>query len=583
MQKKKENHFDYRYFALHIGIAVFYLLFFYVICESSFSADDIFNANAAACNYIEGDSVWKLTLRQWTTWFSHGRFYPFSNYTYLLFASIPNRYCYKMLILVTVYINSLLMSKCVEKITGSKASGLMTMLLFPFSLQLTPRFDGPLYCFHMLIQVVMLGSEISLLTVFKYLDTKELKKHAYWYLILGAFAYMIALGTYEIAFIMAAFLGLGTWSYTRSVKKSLKVLLPNIIVYIIMLGLNLLFRLKSSQVSYDGISVILKPKAVITTFFKQLYSTFPFSGFFADRFNGQPWSKRTWLAELGWQDIIMIIIFTILTYIIIKRIIAEKDKIKSINFTLFMGLSLMVFPSLIMAFMAKYQTELYWGRGHLSNYVQNFGLCLVLLSIVLVIQIKGNKILRNVFTGLFIILGIPFLLGQEMEARIDVEFRYLHYGYCRDTVLMAATHGIFDEIETNDILFGTSNYIYDNNQTKSFYTFAAKKEIQAFEKAQIIPMLTEEFGSQTTYDLTNTSQEYFAVTTYADSVGGYVFIGKIHSINICEDGSSYSNIYIINPNLYITGAPTFNLNDWKIIEQGKDGCLYTYEGILELP
>ncbi len=573
----------YQYIILHLGMAFFYLLFFYVICESSYSADDIFNANAPACNYIEGNSVWKLTIQQWEIWFNNGRFYPFSNYTYLLFSILPNRFCYKLLILISVYINSLLMSKCIEKITGSKSAGLLAMLLFPFSLQLTPRYDGPLYCYHMLIQVVMLGSEIAMLTVFRYWDQKDSKKHCYWYLIVGALAYTIALGTYEVAFIMAAFLGLGAWAYTGSVKNSLKALVPNIVAFTVMLCLNIVFRIRPTQATYDGTSINFQPKAVFITFAKQLYSTFPYSGFIDERYNQIPWSMPDWLKELRIQDIFMILVFIVLTWIIMQDLIQNIGKIQALHYIVFMGISLMVFPSILISLMTKYQNELWFGRGHISNYIQNFGFMLVLLSIVILILQRANKRLQTGFTIVCITLGIPFLLGQQMEARTDVEYRYLLFGYCRDIVYQACDHRIFEDIESQDIVFCTSDYIYDSADTKSFYTNAAKKEIQAMGKAQIMPILTEHFGLQATYELWNTEQEYYATTMVADANGSYMLLGQIHTIEVTEDGSSYTTIMVEDPKLFSTGQPTIDLKGWTVLNQTKEGTMYTYSGLYVLP
>ena len=190
------------FWALNIGIFIFYLIYFFIICQSSYSADDLFNANAKAVDYMQGDSVLKLTIRQMKIWMDVGRFFPFSNYVYLLFAYVvPTRFSYKLLILLTVYLNNLLFAKCIGKITKSKEIGFMTMMLFPMCIQLTCDFDSALYCFHMLMQLVLMWSTISLLLVLKYLDKIQngVKRIGnYWYLIASAFSLCLAVGTYEV-------------------------------------------------------------------------------------------------------------------------------------------------------------------------------------------------------------------------------------------------------------------------------------------------------------------------------------------------------------------------------------------------
>lgn len=120
------------YKIIHILLAAFYVMFFFVIIQSSLAADDILNANAAACNYIPDDSVWKLTIRQWLIWFERGRFFPFSNYVYLLFAAMPSIKCYKLFLLILVYINSLLMGKCTEKLFHNKGCWNINNVNIPF-------------------------------------------------------------------------------------------------------------------------------------------------------------------------------------------------------------------------------------------------------------------------------------------------------------------------------------------------------------------------------------------------------------------------------------------------------------------
>ena len=77
-----------------LGIIVFWVLYYWVVIQSSYTADDRLNATVAGVNYMN-DSVWALTGRQFGEWIRAGRFFPFANYTYLLFAYIPSRACYK--------------------------------------------------------------------------------------------------------------------------------------------------------------------------------------------------------------------------------------------------------------------------------------------------------------------------------------------------------------------------------------------------------------------------------------------------------------------------------------------------------
>ncbi len=567
---------------INIGLVLFYVLYFFVILQSCYSADDLFNANAAATNYMEGDSVWKLTVRQWKLWLSSGRFYPFSNYTYLLFAALPNRFVYKSLILISVYVNSLLMSKCIRKITGSETVGYLLMLIFPFALQLSSCDDNAYYCFQMLPQVVMFMCELSMLATFAYIDKKEEKRSAGIFAILAALTLMIALGTYEVAFIMAAFIGLGTWCYTGSVKKSLKILIPDIVVYIFMLIMNVLVRIfANSDAAYDGTSVNLSLKAIAVTFLKQVYATFPLARFIRDVVTGERGSMREMLASLSIRDIVMVALFVVLLAVFIRLIERERFRSTSNVFVFFTGLSLLVFPALLISFMQKYQEELYWGFGQISSYIQNFGLALILLSIYMLIIMRTSDRGRNIALTVTIIIAIPLMLLQQMNARVDVAYKYSIYGYCRDTALAAAKDGVLDDVGTGDYLFGTSDYIFDLMETKSFYTFAAKREIEGIESTATAATLANNLGAGSRYDLTNVNDNYFAAYTYADASGGYTLVGKVDSVTL-SGSDTVDDMILSNINVYITGDTTFDTSGWTLVNQTTTAAMYSYTGSMRL-
>ncbi len=578
---KKCNDSKYIYWGLHVIVAIFYVLYFFVILQSCFSADDIFNSNAAGCNYIPNDSVWKLTVRQWGVWFSTGRFFPFSNYVYILFAVTGNVFNYKLFLMVLVYINSILMGRILYKMTQNRAVEFLVMMLFPVSIQLTPIYDGPLYCYHGLMQIVLLGSEIAVLCVFKYCDNvAEKNKKSVWLLILGAFCYMIALGTYEVAFIMAAFIGLCTWCYTKSVKKSLKVLIPHIIVYIFMLVMNVVMRMYFAGSSYNGTTINLDIEVVGVTFFKQLVSTFPFAGLIYSINAGGEWDVKLWLDNLNFTDIFMVILFITIMVIVVINIKKKDISLRSLVFLLFTGLSLMIFPSLLIAVTEKYQQELIWGKGHLVNYIQNFGLAILVTSLIVIVLRKCNKVCSIIFTSLLLIIYVPVLIGQQAQARVDLEIVYNVYGYKRDIALNAVKDGVLDEVGSDDKLFGYSSSIFDNAETRQFYTFASKRYIQGFEANQFVGYLKESYGVKEFYD--NIDNVYVA-DTFANKNGAYTIVGKCYGVAMDISQEVCSNIYVVNPRIYVSGVVPFDYSEWSEIKVTENGTLYEYDGVIEMP
>ena len=565
------------FWALNIGIFTFYLIYFFVICQSSYSADDLFNANAKAVDYMQGDSVLKLTMRQMKIWMDVGRFFPFSNYVYLLFAYVvPTRFSYKLLIVLTVYLNNLLFAKCIGKITKSKEISYITMMLFPMCIQLTSDFDSALYCFHMLMQLVLMWSTISLLFIFRYLDKieKGVKKIGnYWYLIASALSLCLAVGTYEVGYIMAAFIGLGVWAYTGKIGKALKVLIPDIIAYILMLYGNYWFRTNAATIGYDGISINFDIEKIVLTFVKQCYSTIPFANLIAARIQNAGYSTKILLSKFRVRDIVMIILYLaiiITVYILINK---KLKDIKNLKFVFFTGCALYVFPGLLISFVGRYQ-DMYWGEGHLSNYIQSFGLLLILITIIIKIFRNSKPNVKRVMAIILVCISVGVLLGQQMEARASVEYRYQIYGYPRDNVTAACKMGLMDDVEQSNIVFATSGYIFDQIDTSGLYTVAAKRHIQVMSHGQIVSILNEKYGLKSLYQLDNESENIYAVTSYAEADYGYAIVGRCTKVVLDKAEVNAISIIVESPLIYINNRESIDTSKWELIKQDGNESIY---------
>ena len=571
------------FWALNIGIFIFYFIYFFVICQSSYSADDLFNANAKAVDYMQGDSVLNLTFRQMKIWMDVGRFFPFSNYVYLLFAYVvPTRFSYKFLIFLTVYLNNLLFAKCIGKITKSKEISLLTMMLFPMCIQLTCDFDSALYCFHMLMELVIMWSTISLLFVFQYLDKieKGVKKiRNYWYLIASALSLCLAVGTYEVGYIMAAFIGLGVWAYTGKIGKTLKVLIPDIIVYLAMLYGNYWFRTNATTIGYDGIAINFNLKKIGLAFLKQCYSTIPFANLAAAKMHNAGYSIRTLLSGFRVRDIFMVILYLaimITVYILINKKI--KD-IKNLKFVFFLGCALFVFPGILISFVIRYQ-NMSWGEGHLSNYIQSFGLLLILVTIIIK-MLRGQKKqkTKNIIIITLVCLSSVVLLGQQMDARASVEYRYQIYGYPRDNVTAACKMGLLDDVEQKNLVFTASGYIFDQIDTSGLYTVAAKRHIQAISHNQIISILTEKYGEKSIYQLEDKAETFYAVTSYAEADYGYAIAGKCTKVVLDKDEKNVISLIVESPLIYINNRYNIDTSKWELIKQNGNESIYRMNNI----
>lgn len=549
-----------KFYIFHGIIFLFYMLFFYVIAESGYSADDMFNSNALGLAYISGDSVWELTKRGCINWMKAGRFFPFSDYVYLMFYFIPSRVVYKLLIILSIYINSLLFAKCVEKISRSKAAGMFTMVFLPMCLQLTGEFDSAFYCFHMLVQFTFIWTLLSLLCVMKYIDKcreKDEEKKAssrYAYLILSGVFLFIALGTYEVAFVLVAFVGLAAWAYAGGFVKACKVLIPDFIAYGLACIINLVLRMNVSDVGYNGIAINLDPTVVFRTFMKQIYSTLPLSRFiYRSLYIEPPYSKSDLIGNLRWTDAVMVVLFIIAFLFLAKAMYKNITDVKNYIYMILGGISLMVFPALLIAITQKYQTILDWGMSHISSYVQSFGLVIICMSLYALIMKKLSKTVVRIVTVIVIVISIPVMLLQEMESRTSVFYKNQLTRYQVENIEKAGKTGVFDQIEPEDQAFGLSLHIYDLQDSKVFYSRYAKREINLV-------------GGDYIYDMIKTwepdhadKNDIYTVQSQADMLEGYVVVSHISDFKVNQADASYS-FYADSVRLYTDYSTDFEVS-----------------------
>lgn len=553
---------DY-YLIMHLALICYYALTFWVICSSAFAADDMLNANARAMDYIPGDSVLKLTWRQFFVWFEKGRLFPFANYCYILFAYVPSRFAYKFLIVVSIYLNNLLFGKCVKKISSSKALELIAICIFPVCIQLTAEFDGSLYCYQMLVQSTLMWMLASTLCVIKYIDKKREdtnNKSSIWYLVAGSFFLLVSLGTYETAFLLVAFMGIAIWAYTGNFKKTIVVLIPNIITYIIMVIANILMRIYMPS-TYGGTEASFDPQYMLSGYLKQLYSTFPLARYLhlADEKGSMLYTKDQIFEAYRWYDLLTVITFAVIILFLSDKLLKRKEKIKNVPFLLTSGMSLMLLPPILIAVSARYQKQLDWGTAHISGYVQSFGLALIVISLFIILLRRASVKVGKIVIGLFVMICIPIILFQEVDARISVEGKWNWFQYPRDNVISAAKMGIFDEIGETDILLPLSDHYFEFAEPDLFYTFAAKKQIHVEVKSSIISKLDSKTINETKYDLKKSDKKYYGIVSAADVGRGYVILGSCVNV-ISDDNKNLVSVNVDSALVYVKSFESFTLS-----------------------
>lgn len=550
-----------------LGIIVFWGLYYWVVIQSSYTADDRLNATVAGVNYMN-DSVWALTGRQFGEWIRAGRFFPFANYTYLLFAYIPSRACYKALLIGSLFLGSLLLAQVVIKVSGSREFGDILMMVIPLCMQLTGEFGSALYCYQMLVQLTWIWICLSLLSALKVADIDRRKeadrKKRIGYKVVGGLTLILALGTYEVAFVLAVFAFVVVWAYTGNIKHTLRTLIPQFIGFSMILMVNIGLRLGVRGTGYTGITIHFSIHDVVVTFLKQLWSTIPLARFCSRTLlYGVPYGKWDLLRHLKWTDILLIGIMVSLLLYMNNRLFAQAQKVKKKQWILIIGLLIMLLPPILISISAKYQTVLDWGIGHITTLIQSLGLAVTILTGILLVTKNKPRIGHGIIVGL-IILNIPIVLMQEMEARTSVDIENLYYRYPYENIQNAGNMGIFDVVDQQEPVVLMSDYYFDREAVDTFYALAAKKKLN---------ILNQQTAEAERPDIA------WYVWSYADQTNGCVVLGqdgqldgeqKVQKIYLYINDGDVDNVAYIKEGEW----QTLDLTTQKKVKEAEEGVIY---------
>lgn len=595
---------QFRNIAIYIAIFLFYVLYFGMICNSGLSADDMWNSNIQAARYLGGLSAWEVMWNQMITWLKLGRVFPFSNYAAILFAIIPSVPVYKACIVGMIFINALLCGSCVNAITKSKHMQWLFLIIFPLFLQLTPEFDSGLYCYHMLIQMVVLWCFLSLRCLLRYMDCD--KKI---YAVGSAVFFFLALGTYEVAFIFIFALLWVAGTMGNNWKSALKTCLPVLFVFTGMGLANLAARLFLQESVYQGISVHFSLKAILITFLKQCSTCFPIGRYICSGLkycnpysDVYPYSLTGILSQIKIWDVLAVFVF-LMIYVIAAGYLKSKapdfEKQKHTSETadgsgmkrewiiIGLGLILFLFPGMLIAVSAKYQQILGWCSGHLPAYMQSVGLAITITGIYG--WLKNN--LRKTWGKQLLLWGCPgiaivIIVLNLISGRTGIEYMNRYRKYPQENITAAAEAGYFDEIagDSSRILFGTTAYIYDQSCTGEFYSKLTNSHIYAVTRQEMVNWCIDKYGARKECRLEDwQEQEYYGIFNMAERDSGAIIMGKCIQVELNESGTDFRHVWIENPRVFLQGRDTTSIpEEWNVLKLGEGYGIYTLEGMYDV-
>lgn len=534
------------------GLLLLGLLFiYYVVCfaitlESGYSGDDVLNSSTHGIVY-KNVSITDFTITVIKHWLSQGRVFPFGLYFYGFYSVVTSRVIYKFIIIVSVYLNCVLFGQYLKKMTGSERIKQYAMLLLPILIQLSAEYYSALFAFHMLMQLLLMWLLLTLLLLMKSIEKGKL------YLsIISAGFLLVALGTYEIAFIYILFIFLTVYTYHHNVKSTLKSMIPQLVVYGLMLLVNAYFRLTMSRSGYAGITFNLDISAIGITYLKQCSSVFPLGRYFATYGRpGYPYTLSELLAGVTLSDGVLIGLFLVIS-LLMTRWTKNESPLKNMGVMALIGVLLFALPGMLIAVSVKYQNELVWGLGHLPSYIQSYGLlvlCTLLVYGISRIKRGGIRIPLKI-CGMLVVVYL--ICVNQQVGRISVEGLNVYFRWPRENVENAVAKGILGEVKSDDLLIGTTNYLFDIGEGDKFYSNVARKDIHEVPEALYCSEIAggKKEGKSSSISLQG---KKYAIISYAEKKFGYVVAGECVEWQLDKSKTRLSQVAVINPQIYLQG------------------------------
>jgi hypothetical protein len=546
-----------------IYILLFTFLFLTPIVKCGFISDDgIYYFLRGYINYSGNDAnIINITYNNIVSWITRGRFFPFAAYALPLMYILVNNLLYKTAIIIMICINVGMFGSFVEVLTGSKRVKLILMLYVSLFFQIIAVYHSPFLSFSLFMQIMFAILMLILINLQKYFISNS-KKH----ITLSIIFFSVGLMTYELGFsyigIVILLILFNTKNILQTIKLSIIYFIPLVLVGII----NIIIKMRYA-IGYEGVAVKLAPLNILKTILKQCYAAFPLSNYIAARNNGILKNDLISIVmNITAQDVLITVMFLIISYSIIKNTDEISLKINNIYFFLF-GLAFYICPGVLSSLTQKYQSELYYGVAHISVYIQYFGLLLLFLWLYVFLyyklgSIKYKYLLNWVKYISLIVVTIVILLNQQ-NARLYIDNANSYWKYPKEAVQNALELDILSDLSDEDTLSVLTPYAWESNE---FYSEFARKKINYIPIETLvhneIVKSNNLNGLETLYP-----DKAYVIRYYGNKEEQKAFLGKVQSIYVNSETNDIINIIV---------------SDLKTLTNNKNNSYLLYQSIDDL-
>lgn len=242
----------------------------------------------------------------------------------------------------------------------------------------------------------------------KFIDTNQKK-----YNILSFFLYFLSLLIIEIAYITPFLLFLVTYHKTKNIFKSLYLNRSIFITTLLFISVSLYLKSQMHfKMHYIGLQTNFDLFPIIKTYIIQTFSSLPLIYLYKQKLILPNILSQIKIHGVYLFTFLFVISFTLFQTLKTKSVQSKKD----LYMPILLGLTLWLFPPIFISISAKYQNELYLGRGYIPLYIQNFGLATVFYCIFSSIS---NNVLKKgilIIACIIIFINLSYNFHQIEEA-----------------------------------------------------------------------------------------------------------------------------------------------------------------------
>jgi hypothetical protein len=347
------------------------------------------------------------------------------------FHAFPTLAAYKAYLLAAVALNLLLFARLVRRLTGSAATGAVSVLtvaaLFQFRI-----FDDPILAYHGFMQFVVLGLLLSLLAQDRYLTGAS----RLW-LAAAVLAYLAVLLTYEVTyplFLMHAALAVARG---RRWKSAALTALPFAGTALACAALSVILRTLADSPINSPYQPNLDVLAWARTFGRQLFAALPLSYFLRHPHGALPHV----ITLLRSFPLLPPGAAFLLALVGLSRLRHEPVAERTVSGPglVLLGLLLWALPGLLICLSPKYQALIVPGVGYLPVYAQYYGVGLLAAAGVRW-AVRSRAGVAAVAAVLAAVIGPTYALNVAVADTVAKEKQV------RDNIEAALDTGLLDTV-----------------------------------------------------------------------------------------------------------------------------------------